>query len=249
MSIQYVANQIASVDREIHSIENQVHTIDNNISRKQKELSTDVVKLNSDAWALNVVPPWIKWQDYLLHLESGQDRRVKSGEMDPTDTVAQTVNLLAQSFGLNTSLVKLFVYSSDDDKFFNVIESCSINLKKKIIDNVQEGISFYSPELQCGYLARYSVNHVTRVASQFIYFTEAAFPKTILDSKKEFHKLIWLEAVTYFFGKVKNPKRKTDTLQDIRNAIQKEQFDDRAIPSGSCRYRCRAGPWPDAPSS
>jgi hypothetical protein len=26
---------------------------------------------------------------------------------------------------------------------------------------------------------------------------------------------------------VKNPKRKTDTLQDIRNALQKEQFDDR----------------------
>lgn len=42
MSIQYVANQIASVDREIHSIENQIHTIDNTISRKQKELSTIV---------------------------------------------------------------------------------------------------------------------------------------------------------------------------------------------------------------
>ena len=48
MSIQYVANQIASVDREIHSIENQVHTIDNNISRKQKELSTIVDRISRE---------------------------------------------------------------------------------------------------------------------------------------------------------------------------------------------------------
>ena len=197
------------------------------IMLQQKELSTDVVKLNSDTWALNVVPPWVKWQDYLLHLESGQDRRVKSSDMDPTDTVAQTVNFLAQSFGLSTDLSKLSIYSSDDDNFFNAIESCSLILKKKIIENVQEGVSFYVPELQCGYLARYSVNHVTRVASQFIYCNELMFTKTILDSKKEFHKLVWLEAVIYFFGKVKNPKKKTDTLQDIRSAIQKEQFDDR----------------------
>jgi hypothetical protein len=48
-----------------------------------------------------------------------------------------------------------------------------------------------------------------------------------LDPKKDFLKAIWLEAVTYLCSKVTNPKRKTDTLQDIREALQKEQFDDR----------------------
>jgi hypothetical protein len=197
------------------------------IMEKQKELSTDVVKLNQDTWALNGLPPWIKWQDYLLHLESGYDKKVRVLDVDPTDTVANSVQLLSKLFGLDVNLDALSVYSADDDSFFTKLENCSINLRKKIIENVQEGVSFYIPELECGYLARYSVNHITRVAAQFIYYKEGCFSKTILDPKKEFYKLIWLEAITYFFAKVKNPKRKTDTLQDIRNALQKEQFDDR----------------------
>ncbi|MGZ3691037.1 MAG: ChaN family lipoprotein, partial [Pseudobdellovibrio sp.] len=197
------------------------------IMEKQKELSTDVVKLSPDIWALNGLPPWIKWQDYLLHLESGFDKRVRVSEVDPTDTVASTVHFLAQSFGLDTKTDSLSIYSADDDNFFNVIGSCSPQLRKKIIENVQEGISFYIPELECGYLARYTVNHITRVAAQFIYYKEGSFSKTIIDPKKDFYKLIWLESIIYFFAKVKNPKRKTDTLQDIRSALQKEQFDDR----------------------
>jgi len=197
------------------------------IMEKQKELSTDVVKLNQDTWALNGLPPWIKWQDYLLHLESGYDKRVKILDVDPTDTVASTVQFLSKLFGLEINTDSLSVYSADDDSFFNKIESCSPALRKKIIENVQEGISFYIPELECGYLARYSVNHITRVAAQFAYYKEGCFAKTVLDPKKDFYKAIWLEAVTYFFAKVKNPKRKTDTLQDVRNALQKEQFDDK----------------------
>lgn len=197
------------------------------IMEKQKELSTDVVKLGSDVWALNGLPPWIKWQDYLLHLESGYDKKVKVLDVDPTDTVASTVKLLSQTFGFDVNTDALSVYSANDDSFFNNLESCSIALRKKIIENVQEGVSFYVPELECGYLARYSVNHIARVAAQFIYYKEGCFSKTITDSKKEFYKSIWLEAVVYFFAKAKNPKRKTDTLQDIRSALQKEQFDDR----------------------
>ncbi len=197
------------------------------IMEKQKELSTDVVKLNQDTWALNGLPPWIKWQDYLLHLESGYDKRVRISDVDPTDTVASSVQFLSSLFGLEIKTDSLSVYSADDDSFFSKIESCTPALRKKIIESVQEGISFYIPELECGYLARYSVNHITRVAAQFAYYKEGYFNKTVLDPKKDFYKSIWLEAVTYFFAKVKNPKRKTDTLQDIRDALQKEQFDDR----------------------
>jgi uncharacterized iron-regulated protein len=197
------------------------------IMEKQKEISTDVVKLGADKWALNGLPPWIKWQDYLLYLESGYDKKIPIQDVDPTDTVAATVDFLTKSFGLNSDVSELSVYTSDDNSFFEKLSSCNMHLRNKIIENVQEGVSFYIPELQCGYLARYSVNHVTRVAAQYIYFKEAAFNKTILDPKKDYLKIIWLEAIIYFFSKVKNPKRKTDTMQDIRNALQKELFDDR----------------------
>lgn len=197
------------------------------IMEKQKELTTDVVKLSGDSWAITALPPWVKWQDFLLHLESGYDKRIKILDVDPTDTVAHSVRFFSQAFGLNTDASALSVYFSEDDHFFDIVEKTPALLKKKIIENVQEGISFYIPEMQCGYLARYSANHVTRVAAQYIYFKEGCFLKTITDPKKDFAKLIWFEAIIYFFSKVKNPKRKTDTLQDIRNSLQKEQFDDR----------------------
>ncbi|MFS0492009.1 hypothetical protein [Leadbetterella byssophila] len=37
MSIDYIARQIANVDRDINSIESIIHPIDANITRKQKE--------------------------------------------------------------------------------------------------------------------------------------------------------------------------------------------------------------------
>lgn len=197
------------------------------IMEQHKELTTDVVKIDQNRWALNGLPPWIKWQDYLLFLESGYDKKIKIHDVDPTDTVAASVEFLAKLFALTCDTGALSVYTSNDDSFFDKIEECSATLKNKIIENVQEGYSFYIPELECGYLARYSVNHVIRVAAQYIYYKEGAYTKTIVDPKKDYLKLIWLEAVIYFFSKVKNPKRKTDTIQDIREALQKEQFDDR----------------------
>lgn len=197
------------------------------IMEKQKELSTDVVKLNQNKWALTGLVPWIKWQDYLLFLESGYDKKIKVQDVDPTDTVAATVDFLTKSFGLNLDTSSLSVYFSDDDHFFDLIEKCPFGLRNKIIENIREGLSFFIPELECGYLSRYSINHVVRVAAQYVYFKEGSYLKTILDPKKDFLKLIWFEAFIYFCSKVKNPKRKTDTLQDIRNALQKEQFDDR----------------------
>lgn len=193
----------------------------------QKELSTDIVKLSNNIWALNVLPPWVKWQDYLLYLESGSDKKIKQSEVDPTDSVSQSVELLSKIFGIDTDLTSLSVYTAYDDLFFDRIDKLPIKHKKRILESIQEGISFYIPELQIGYLSRMSVNHVTKLAAQYIYFKQNTYLKTLINPEKDFLKFIWLEAVTYFCTKVKNPKRKTDTLQDIRDALQKEQFDDR----------------------
>jgi hypothetical protein len=45
MSIDYIARQIASVDREINTIERSIHPIDANINRKQKEAHTLLDKI------------------------------------------------------------------------------------------------------------------------------------------------------------------------------------------------------------
>lgn len=197
------------------------------IMEDQKELMTDVVKLSDHQWALNGLPPWVKWQDYLLYLESGYDKRVKRSEHDLTDSVSYSVQLLSESFGFKIATSALSVYSSLDNSFFEQIEKLPKPIKKRVLESIQEGNSFYIPELQIAFLARLSVNHVSKIAAQYIYFVQKGYTKTISDPKKDFLKLIWLEMVTYLCSKIANPKRKSDTLQDIRSALQQEQFDDR----------------------
>lgn len=48
MSIDYIARQIASVDREINTIEKSIHTIDGNISRKSKEANGILTKISRE---------------------------------------------------------------------------------------------------------------------------------------------------------------------------------------------------------
>ena len=174
-----------------------------------------------------MLPPWVKWQDFLLYLESGYDKKIKRAEHDLTDSVAHSVTLLCDSFGFKVDTSSFSVYSSMDDSFFDQVDSLPLALRKRILENCQEGHSFYIPELQIAYVSRLSVNHVSKVAAQYIYFMQKGFSRTIADPKKDFLKLIWLEMVTYLCTKIANPKRKSDTLQDIRAALQKEQFDDR----------------------
>lgn len=197
------------------------------IMEEHKEHSTDVVRLSNDQWALNVLPPWVKWQDYLLFLESGFDKKIKNADQDLTDNVSHTVQMLCDSFGFKSDLSALSVYSSSDDSFFDQLDELPLIIRKRVLENIQDGQSFYIPEIQVAYLSRLSVNHVARVAAQYIYYINKGFSKTIVDPKKDFLKLIWLEMVTYLCSKFANPKRKSDTLQDIRMALQKEQFDDR----------------------
>ena len=118
------------------------------IMEEQKEVSTDVVRFDHHRWALNGLPPWIKWQDYLLYLESGFDKKIKVQDVDPTDIVASTVDFLAGSFGLDIDTSSLSVYAADDNSFFELIERCPYLLKNRIIENIQEGYSFYVPEIE-----------------------------------------------------------------------------------------------------
>lgn len=193
----------------------------------QKDHLVDVVRINNDLWALSGLPPWVKWQDYLLYLESGQDRRIKIDDHDITDRVSHVVQLLNQSFGFNVGVSSLSVYSSQDDHFFSLLEKLPATIRKRILEQIKDGTSFFIPEIETGYLARHSINHIARIASQYLYYMLGLNPKTFVDPEKNFFRLIWFEMVIYLCVKVANPKRKTDTLHDIRIALQKEQFDDR----------------------
>ena len=48
MSIDSLARQIATVDREINTVEKSIHTIDGNISRKSKEAHNLLTKISRE---------------------------------------------------------------------------------------------------------------------------------------------------------------------------------------------------------
>lgn len=194
-----------------------------NISTKK---SSDFLDLNDNRWALMTVVPWVKWQDYLLFLESGFDKSIKADEIDITDHVDRFINLVCNSIQLEFNHQDLSVYTAQDPQFEKALKKLKPALRRKIKQDLRNNSSFYIPELQLGVVSRLTVNHIARVAAQYILYKAGSYTETIVDLKKDFIKLIWLEMLTYFMSKMVNPKRKTDTLTDIRRTLNKAGFED-----------------------
>ena len=189
--------------------------------------SADFVKLSANRWALMSVLPWVKWQDYLLYLETGHDKKVKVDDYDLTDHVCQAVEVLNKILNLHIKVDDLSVYSVNDEALFNQIQKLPSVERAYYKELLMSGQSFYCPEEQMGFVARPSLNQISKVAALFVLYKLGIYKKSIVDGKKDFLKNIWLEMLTYFLTKIINPKKKTDTFDDIRQALRSEQFSDK----------------------
>lgn len=191
--------------------------------------NSDFFQLSENRWALMTVVPWVKWQDYLLYLESGWDKSVSTddvSEIDITDHVDKFVHLMSHSLKMTIDNTNLSVYHSQDPQVSKMMKRLDTSARRKVKKELSSGVSMYIPELELGVVSRLTVNHISRVAAQFIMFKLGVFNKTLLDVKNNFLKLIWFEMLTYFMSKMANPKRKTDTLSDIRAALSNADFED-----------------------
>lgn len=196
--------------------------------KKYKDPSTaDFIKLSSNRWALMSVLPWVKWQDYLLYLETGHDKKIKVDDYDLTDHVGQAVEVLNKILNFQIKIDDLSVYSVNDEALFNQIQKLPLAERAFYKDLLISGQSFYCPEAQVGFVARPSLNQISKVAALFVLYKLETFKKSLVDVKKDFLKNIWLEMLTYFLIKLINPKKKTDTFDDIRQALRSEQFSDK----------------------
>ncbi|MFN3454168.1 MAG: ChaN family lipoprotein [Pseudobdellovibrio sp.] len=198
------------------------------IFSRNKDISgVDFVKLTERRWALMSVVPWVKWQDYLLYLETGNDKKIRVSDYDLTDHVGQAVNIINTALSLSVSIDDLSIYSVNDEILFDKIQSLPAQERASCKEMIVSGVSFYCPEQRIGYVARPSLNQISKVAAQYVLYKLGVFTKTISDVRKDFLKSIWLEMLTYFLTKLINPKRKSDTFDDIRAALRSEQFSDK----------------------
>lgn len=186
------------------------------------ESEVNVVRLSQDCFCLMSVPPWVKWQNYLMYLEKNYDLEIEDVEerLDYTDLVARYVDLISNDLGLNISKASLSVYTAEDTSFWHQLNETMLPRELKIIRQlISDEWSFYLPEKAMSYLARPSVNHAANLAMEYIHSQTSKREKNFLQMPQHFLQLIWIQAVSYYGSKIVNHSRKTDTLQDIKIAL------------------------------
>jgi hypothetical protein len=196
--------------------------------KSKKGKISDFVMLSKNKLAIMSVSPWIKWQDYLFYLETQSNTKGDLSEpLDFTDYVAHGVQFITALIKVHVSTDELAVYSSVDlVSIKNKIKNLDSSLKKFILEKVKNNESFYVPEIKLAILSKKTSNHVAKVAAEYILHQMNIYKLSTRDPVKDFLSLIWKEALVYFLCKLSNPKRKSNTLFDVRNYLKNQQFED-----------------------
>lgn len=194
--------------------------------RQELESTTDIVRMPNSTYCLMSVPPWVKWQNYLMYLEQAYDVGLEDDSesdddhLDFTEHVGRYVKIISEELGQSVSISNLSVYTAQDSAFWSQVRDKYDSKKQKWIqDLIADEVSFYLPEIEAAYLARGSVNHAASLAMQFIHAQLSDFKKINTEVPGDFSRLIWIEAVSYFGSKMINHKRKTDTIADIKASL------------------------------
>ena len=190
--------------------------------KKGQENAVDVVKKGESVYALMSVPPWVKWQNYLMYLEQNYDIELEDEEssLDYTDHVYRYAKLISEELGFKVQLDKMTVYTAQDDSLWSRLEEVYSAPELKFIElMIEDDMSFYLSKLNAGYLARASVNHAAELAMQFVHAEISGADAEFLRVPQDFLKQIWCQACAYFGSKLINPKRKSDTLADIKASL------------------------------
>lgn len=189
---------------------------------KELDSSVDVIELSSGAFCLQNVPPWVKWQNYLMYLEQTYDVGLSEHEesVDSTDHINSYIKIISEELGRGMKADDLAVYTAQDQQLWTRLRNRFNVEELRWIENlIEEENSFYLPELGIGYLARPTVNHAATLAAKYIHAKLAGSELSFFRMPKDFLRNVWIEGLAYFGSKIINHKRKTDTVSDLRTAL------------------------------
>jgi uncharacterized iron-regulated protein len=190
------------------------------IVKNNQEHSVDAVKFSEQKYCVQSVPPWVKWQHYLIFLEQNYDTEIEEGR-DFSDWVDQLTQILLKDLGLNKLNFSYEVESVFDEKTYKkLIKASTIGQKKIIHFNYSNEISFYMPSSKYAVLARPTMNHAATLAMEVLYAHTAQIETLPDNLNDKLISLIWIKGIGYFGSKLMNPKRKTYTVNDIKVQIE-----------------------------
>jgi hypothetical protein len=193
---------------------------------KDIEHQVDVVKFGGNKFALNSVPPWVKWQNYLIYLESQFDKAVDD-ELDLTDYVAKLVRVIGSDLGVDVKVDHFEVVTAQDIRWINRLKAAVSEKEFYVYEYwIEFGRSFFEPQTGFAYLGGRSVNSASQLAMAIVLASLAHCERVPSQFPKQFVNLIWIESAYYFGTKLVNPKRKTDTLADIKASLAARSSDE-----------------------
>jgi hypothetical protein len=197
---------------------------------KGLESKIEIVQFKSGDFCIQSVPPWVKWQSYLLFLENTYDRQIDDWDfdVDHTDHVAKLVNFLSEEFKIKLKNSKLAIYTANDPGVFFKIRKALSKLEWQVIKKwITDQRSFYIPELELGYLGQVTVNHTATLAGEYVHAIMAKRKNIYIASVKDFEKQIWIHAMAFMGSKVINHKRKSNSIEDLRRALLMKETSQR----------------------
>ncbi len=183
-----------------------------------QESAIELLKGGKARFCLMVSPPWMKWQSYLMFLEQAYDRDLQEDlAIDYSDHVVSLIELLEADLKVSLKKTLVQVYCSNSKTSLSRLRlSFPVKQEKCLVYHLEHGLSFLIPQKGWMYLSRPTINHASALAGQFVHAALSQREQMPWNLPHDFLPLIWLEAVGFFFSKSINPKRKAETLANVR---------------------------------
>lgn len=201
------------------------------LAKKGRESQYDVVRFDGQPTRFAVLssPPWIQWQSYLWYLEGANEAVLEEDDseemrIDYTEHLVQMANMLRDLLKLNLDFSELHVYVGRE-----ILGAGSLNLTLNDEENhlveraLKQGRNILIPHKEVVLLSRTSQNHIGEVLGQYVH-AKLSGRRRMFCGEKDFLQMIWVEAVGYFFSKILNPNRQTDSHEDVVSQLQDESL-------------------------
>ncbi len=204
------------------------------LAEEGQENNVDVVKFNDRQFCVLSSPPWVKWQSYLMYLEENFDVGLEFDDedddfdegfwdfhIDYTDHVSQLVILISSALGLVIKTDAIQVYSLKDPQVLKIVRK---NIHKLDYDLahflVKNDKSFYLPKGGLFYLSKATVNHAASLAGHYIHAQVSQQKNLYWSYPHDFIRTIWIETMAFMLSKFVNPKRKSQSMADLKKELQ-----------------------------
>lgn len=187
--------------------------------KKKKDFEVDVVRLENGLFCIQSVPPWVKWQNYLLHLEV-----LEEFDSEATDEIAGLIQFLVKDLDLGKrfSLVDdIEIFTHADENFWERLEESGITgLEWAWVEAMaSKNRSFYLPQLKIAFLAKTSGNHAASLATEILLSRLNRSQPLNLKMPDGFEELILRQAFIHFGAKLINPHRKALAMEDLKKSL------------------------------